>query len=160
MNLGRRWYLVAWDCDREAWRTFRADRLARPSPAGHRFTPRKLPGGDPAAYVAANLSDAPVRHQARVRVHAPADEVGPVMGGTLVPVDERTCEFRAGDDRLDWLAMRVLMLGADFEVLEPPELADHLRGLAGRLARASLVDPSGSRAGRPAADSSSVARTQ
>src|SRR4051794_1326326 len=22
VNLGRRWYLVAWDCEREAWRTF------------------------------------------------------------------------------------------------------------------------------------------
>ena len=30
VNLGRRWYLVAWDRRREDWRTFRVDRLARP----------------------------------------------------------------------------------------------------------------------------------
>ena len=34
VNLGRRWYLVAWDCDRDDWRTFRVDRLTRLSPAG------------------------------------------------------------------------------------------------------------------------------
>jgi hypothetical protein len=30
-----------------------------------------------------------------------------------------------------------MMLGADFEVHEPPELAGHLRALAARLMRAS-----------------------
>jgi hypothetical protein len=29
------------------------------------------------------------------------------------------------------------MLGVDFEVHEPPELAEHLRALAGRLRRAA-----------------------
>jgi predicted DNA-binding transcriptional regulator YafY len=29
------------------------------------------------------------------------------------------------------------MLGVDFEVHEPPELAEHLRALAGRLQRAA-----------------------
>src|SRR6187401_1354586 len=32
VNLGRRWYLVAWDRAREDWRTFRVDRLSRPAP--------------------------------------------------------------------------------------------------------------------------------
>src|SRR6478736_6152979 len=59
VNLGRRWYLVAWDCDRDDWRTFRVDRLTRLSPAGARFEPRALPNDDPAAFVAANLSGAP-----------------------------------------------------------------------------------------------------
>ena len=31
VNRGRRWYLVAWDRDRDDWRTFRLDRLARPA---------------------------------------------------------------------------------------------------------------------------------
>ena len=36
VNLGRRWYLVAWDCDREDWRTFRAGPhpASCPRPAG------------------------------------------------------------------------------------------------------------------------------
>ena len=42
VNLGRHWYLVAWDRRREDWRTFRVDRLARPASSGVRFLPRKV----------------------------------------------------------------------------------------------------------------------
>lgn len=56
VNLGQRWYLVAWDCERDDWRSFRLDRLERPAAAGSRFTARELPGGDAAAFVAESLS--------------------------------------------------------------------------------------------------------
>src|SRR5436190_22551347 len=46
VNLGRRWYLVAWDRGRGGWRTFRMDRLTRPASTGVRFKPRKLPAKD------------------------------------------------------------------------------------------------------------------
>src|SRR6266436_5608233 len=42
VNLGRRWYLVAWDRRREDWRTFRVDRLSKPASTGVRFRPRTL----------------------------------------------------------------------------------------------------------------------
>ena len=38
---------------------------------------------------------------------------------------------------LDWLAIRVGMLGIDFEVHEPPELVERFRLLAGRFGRAT-----------------------
>jgi predicted DNA-binding transcriptional regulator YafY len=138
VNLGRRWYLVAWDCDRQDWRTFRVDRLERPRPAGARFQPRTLPAKDPAAYVAANLSGTPMRYQARVTLHAPAAEVRerPHLWGTVAAIDERTCEYRTSDDKLDWLALRIGMLGIAFEVHEPPELVEALRALAERCAGA------------------------
>jgi predicted DNA-binding transcriptional regulator YafY len=139
VNVGRRWYLLAWDCEREDWRTFRVDRLERPSPAGTRFAPREVPGGDPAAYVASNLSAAP-RHHARVTLHAPAAELAertPYLGGGLEALDERTCELRVSDESLDWLAMRIALLGVDFEVHEPPELAERLLELAARFTRAA-----------------------
>ena len=44
-----------------------------------------------------------------------------------------TCELRTSDDSLDWLAVRVGMLGVDFEVHEPPELVERLRELAARF---------------------------
>lgn len=50
-----RWYLVAWDLDRHDWRTFRADRITPRIPTGPRFTPRELPGGDVAAFVASKF---------------------------------------------------------------------------------------------------------
>ena len=34
VNLGRRWYLLAWDRGREDWRSFRVDRLTRPAATG------------------------------------------------------------------------------------------------------------------------------
>ncbi|MGW6774743.1 helix-turn-helix transcriptional regulator, partial [Streptomyces sp. NPDC055037] len=59
---GGRWYLVAWDLDREDWRTFRADRITPRTPTGPRFTPRELPGGNVAAFVAGRFKGlGPVR---------------------------------------------------------------------------------------------------
>ena len=140
VNLGRRWYLVAWDRGREDWRTFRVDRLARPAPNGIRFAPRSLPAVDAAAYVQERLAGAPNRYEARVTLHVAAAEIAghvPAYWGTVEPIDAVSCEFRAGDDDLRWLALRVAMLGVDFEIHEPPELAEYLRALAGRLQRAA-----------------------
>jgi predicted DNA-binding transcriptional regulator YafY len=139
VNLGRRWYLLGWDRAREDWRTFRVDRLSKPASTGVRFTARKPPGKDAAAYVAQSISAMPSRYEARVTVHAPADAVRkrlPYAWGTVEPIDVGSCEYRAGGDDLDWLALRVAMLGADFEVHEPPELVEHLRALGRRLGSA------------------------
>jgi predicted DNA-binding transcriptional regulator YafY len=140
VNLGRRWYLVAWDRGRDDWRTFRLDRLARPASTGVRFTQRRLPAKDAAAYVQQRITGAPNRFEARVTLHAAAEEITsrvPAYWGTIEPMDAHTCEYRTGDDDLGWLALRIAMLGVDFEVHEPPELAEHLRALASRLRRAA-----------------------
>ncbi|HET6448021.1 MAG TPA: YafY family protein [Conexibacter sp.] len=142
VSLGQRWYLVAWDGDRDDWRTFRLDRLERPTPMGTRFTERAMPGGDPAAFVAANLRGAQYRHVARVTLHAPAEQLRarfPGIWGTFEPLTTHTCEYRGSDDSLDWLALRIAGLGVDFEVHEPPELAERCRALAERLARAGAA---------------------
>jgi predicted DNA-binding transcriptional regulator YafY len=139
VNHGRRWYLLAWDRDREDWRTFRIDRLAKPASTGARFEPRRLPARDAAAYVKQSIAGAPNRYEAVLTLHAPAAEMerrAPAHWGTIAPLDESSCVLRTGDDDLGWLAMRVAMLGVDFEVHEPPELRQHLRDLAQRLARA------------------------
>lgn len=141
VNLGQRWYLAAWDCEREDWRTFRLDRLARPAPAGTRFAERTLPeGGDAAAFVAANLRGIQYRHQAHVTLHAAAGELAarfPWIADALEAHDARSCMYRTSDDSLDWLALRIAGLGVDFDVHEPPELAARCRELAARLARAA-----------------------
>src|SRR6202789_477064 len=51
VSLGRRWYLVGYDLDRQAWRSFRLDRLNEPAGTGARFRPRELPAEDAAAFV-------------------------------------------------------------------------------------------------------------
>jgi predicted DNA-binding transcriptional regulator YafY len=140
VNLGRRWYLVGWDRRREDWRTFRVDRLDRPAATGVRFTPRPLPANDAAAYVEQSIAGAFSRFEARVTVHASADELVarfPFLAGALTPIDGQRCEYRTSDDDVEWLALRVVMLGVDVEVHEPPELIAQLRTLAQRLRRAA-----------------------
>jgi predicted DNA-binding transcriptional regulator YafY len=138
VNAGRRWYLVAFDCGRTAWRTFRLDRIASPSPAGKRFAPRKVPAKDPADYVARSLRSAPARYDAVVTVHCPAAELERMrwLGGTVKKRGRDRCELRTSDDNLDWLAMRIAGLPFDYEVHGPPELAERLGQVAERIARA------------------------
>jgi len=61
----------------------------------------------------------------------------------VTPIDEHRCEYRTEDDDLDWLALRIVMLGADVEVLEPPELVAALRVVAERLQRAVASSDTG-----------------
>jgi predicted DNA-binding transcriptional regulator YafY len=139
VNHGRRWYLVAWDRGREGWRTFRVDRLARPDSTGVRFTPRRLPARDAAVFVEQSITAAPNRFEAVVTLRVAAEEIAgrvPAHWGSIEPIDARHCRFTTGDDDLSWLGLRIAMLGVDFEVQEPPELLEQLRGLSQRLARA------------------------
>jgi predicted DNA-binding transcriptional regulator YafY len=140
VNRGRRWYLVAWDRGREDWRTFRVDRLTRAAATGARFTPRTLPAKDAAAYVEQSLAGAFSRFEARVTLHARAGDAERrlrFVGGTLTPIDDHTCEYRVSDDDIEWLALRLAMLGLEAEIHEPPELIAQVRELAGRLNRAA-----------------------
>jgi predicted DNA-binding transcriptional regulator YafY len=137
VNAGRRWYLVAWDCGRQDWRTFRVDRIARPASTGVRFHPRTVPGRDAAAFVRRSLSEATYRYEAHVTLHASAEEVRQRrwLGGVVEPLGPDRCEFRTSDDNLDWLAMRVAMLGFEFECHGPPELVERLREIGDRIER-------------------------
>jgi predicted DNA-binding transcriptional regulator YafY len=146
VHTGRRWYLVAWDLDRIEWRTFRVDRIdARPSP-GRRFAPRAPPAEDLAAYVAHRVSAARDLFQARVILHASADQVAAQRRyplGTLEPIDAGTCLLRAGGDWLDGLAVYVIGLGVDFQVIEPAELVQRFAQLADRFGRAAAASAPG-----------------
>jgi predicted DNA-binding transcriptional regulator YafY len=140
VNLGRRWYLVAWDAHREDWRTFRVDRIEPRLSTDRRFTPRKLPQRDIGAYVAAAVSAARDRYQAEVILQAPLAEVAkrvPPSHGNLEEIDEHTCVLRTGAHWLGGLAVYVAMIGVDFEIVEPPELVEHVRVLSERFRRAA-----------------------
>jgi predicted DNA-binding transcriptional regulator YafY len=142
VNLGRRWYLVGWDRRREDWRTFRVDRISRPAATGTRFTTRTLPAKDAAAYVEQSIAGSGNRYEARVTVHAPAAEIAkriPWVAGALEPIDAHRCEYRTSDHDLEWLALRIAMLGVDVDVDGPPELIAQLDALARRLRRAATV---------------------
>src|SRR5262249_18392638 len=115
--------------------------VTRPASTGVRVTARRLPVKDAAAFVERSISAAPSRFEAIVSVQASAEELSsriPSYWGEIRALSAKTCEFRARDDDLGWLAMRVAMLGADFEVREPPELIAELRAMAERLRRAAM----------------------
>ena len=139
VNDRRRWYLVAWDVDRDAWRTFRADRIEPRAPAGPRFTPRALPPDQEiAAQVARGVAEATWRYRARVIVHAPAAYV---RGRLPIPVaveslGQDQCAFEPGSDHPGMLALYLGMLDADFTIVDSPELVDALRKLTRRYQRA------------------------
>lgn len=137
---GRRWYLLAWDVEQQDWRTFRVDRLRPRIPTGPRFGPRELPDIDLAASISRGGWSAGWRYRTQVRLHAPAEAVAeriPPGVGLLEVVDKDTCLLRTGAATLDALAVHLGMLGADFEVSDPPELVDHIRVLADRYHRAT-----------------------
>ncbi|GAA0676166.1 YafY family protein [Kitasatospora atroaurantiaca] len=139
---GRRWYLVAYDNERDDWRIFRVDRIGDPLPTGSRAAPRELPAEDAAAYVAGKLSGLTPSYRAVVTLHVPAEQMAARLGtaaGELEPVDEHRCRLRTRADSLEWLALRLATLGCEFEVHEPPELTAYLRELAGRVTRAAGV---------------------
>jgi predicted DNA-binding transcriptional regulator YafY len=137
----RRWYLLAWDTDRDDWRTFRLDRIQGPlGPPGARFTPRPPPAGDAAAYVSQSISSAPYRYQARILVHAPVEEVArrtSPAAGRLEAAGPNACILHTGSHSLDELALFVALKGFGFQVLEPPELIPVLHALAERLRAAA-----------------------
>ena len=139
VNWGRRWYLVAWDVDRADWRTFRVDRVSPRTPTGPKFTPRDLPGGDIAEYVARRVSSAGWRHTARIVVHAPAaavtEKINPAVG-LVEPIDEHRCVLVTGAGSLDTIVLYVGLLDMDFEITDPPELVDRVRVWAARYQRA------------------------
>jgi predicted DNA-binding transcriptional regulator YafY len=135
----QRWYLVAYDNDRDDWRIFRVDRMEAPRPTGVRTAPRELPAKDAAAFVTSKIYSLAPTYVAVATLHAPVEEVAGRLGGAatdLEPIGEHSCRLRSHTDTLEWLAFRLAMLGCEFEVHEPPELVAYLRTLAARVTRA------------------------
>ena len=141
VSTGRRWYLVAWDSDRKAWRTFRVDRMQGRPATGQRFAPRDPPARDLAAYVSqGNWPAPPCRARIKLRVAASAiAERLPPSFGVVEPIDEHSCMFDTGASSWEGLATHLILLGVDFDVREPSELVDQIRVLAGRYGRATTL---------------------
>jgi biotin operon repressor BirA-like protein len=136
----RRWYLVAHDDDRDAWRIFRVDRIREPRSTGAPVTSRTVPGGDAARYVTEQLYSLAPTYSATVTLHIPIEQAARrahEVPGALQPVDERSCRLSTHTDTLEWLAFRLVLLDCEFEVHEPPELAAYVGALGGRLTRAA-----------------------
>lgn len=140
-----RWYLVAWDLDREDWRLYSVDRMSPRVPHGPKFTPRAVPGGDVTEFVSARFrgSDSnlwPCRGSVILRL--PARDVVPFAGdGTVTAIDDHSCRLESGSWSWGALAASLGRFEVPMEVVGPPELASAFATLASRYAAASVMDP-------------------
>ena len=87
--------------------------------------------------MARGVGEATWQYRARVIVHAPGAHVRDRLP---IPVDveslgEDKCAFEPGSDHPEMLALYLGLLGADFTVMDSPELVAALRKLARRYQR-------------------------
>jgi predicted DNA-binding transcriptional regulator YafY len=141
-----RWYLVAWDLERSDWRLFRADRISPRTPNGARFSPRPVPGGDVAAYVAARFrgSERPDTWPCtgKVILGRPAGYVRPFAGdGVVEDLGANRCSLEVGSWSWVALAASLNRFDTEIEVVYPAELAEAF----GRLAERNAATASGTR---------------
>lgn len=140
VHTGTRWYVVAWDPDRDAWRTLRLDRLIPRLPLAESFVPREIPDDTVREFTTRSITSSPYRHRYRVRMHAPAAEVTGHFGPTIAEVtavDEGMCELSAGSNTPEEFALHLGMAGIEFDVLEGDDLRRALESLSARFGRAA-----------------------
>lgn len=141
-----RWYLVCWDLARADWRTFRVDRLRRPTLAQPFALRREVPTGDLAAFVAEATGPRGRPFQAVIELLAPLEQVQdwlPQGVGRLSALGAERCLLETGAWELERLAYHLLNIRVDYVVREPPELVASLVRIAERVNRAvqASVDP-------------------
>jgi predicted DNA-binding transcriptional regulator YafY len=134
-----RWFLVAWDLERDAWRIFRADRISPRTPTGPRFTQREVPGGDPRRYLSARFKGSDLEQAwpctGTVVLHLPASAVLPFAGdGTVEALSPDRCRYTTGSWSWVGLAASLNRFDTDIDVVGPPELTDAFARLAARNA--------------------------
>lgn len=141
----RSWQLLAFDLDRDDWRTFRLDRTAQLTATGAAANTREVPGGDVAAFIATHASATTPTYQADVTIHAEAEEAAVRLGeaarGTLNDLPSGDCRWVSPPDTLDWLGFTLATLRLPFDIHGPPELITRLKAIADAFNAAIASDP-------------------
>ncbi|MNW53148.1 bifunctional biotin--[acetyl-CoA-carboxylase] synthetase/biotin operon repressor [compost metagenome] len=123
VNVGNRYYLVAFDLDRDDWRSFRVDRALNHSPRALRFAPREVPGGDAAAFVRVGLRGSG-QPEVSARIQASAEKLEPLIGRwfQIQQIGENSCLVRTENMDLRWAAFGLAMSEARVSEVYPREL--------------------------------------
>ncbi|TDD48464.1 YafY family transcriptional regulator [Kribbella antibiotica] len=134
-----RWYLLAWDLDRDDWRVFRVDRIVdlRRSTTG--FAARPLPADSATAYLRAGLHKA--KHPVRLVISAPTEAVLDAFkyqDAEIRSLDPAGTEVSVLLDSWHWLLLPLAFLDVDYRIVEaPPEFLAGYQSFARRLLDAS-----------------------
>jgi predicted DNA-binding transcriptional regulator YafY len=152
VHTGRRWYLVAFDIDRDDWRTFRLDRVSSPRATGMRSARRPEP--DPIELVERGVAIDVYTHRGTIQLDTTVDNARRVIAttvGALEAIDADRCRLVIGADDITWLARFLLGLPWNFVVEGPEELKMELGRIGANLVAGYASSSSSS------ASSSSVA---
>ncbi|WP_094287690.1 helix-turn-helix transcriptional regulator [Mycobacterium lehmannii] len=136
VTTGRRWYLLAYDRDKQDWRSLRLDRMNDVRAQGSTFVPREAP--DAAAYVRRSISSSPYRYVARVHFSAPESVVAQHFSPSsamIEPDGPDACVVTAGADDPERMVLYFAAVGCDFRVLSPPEVIQAAEAVWKRLRR-------------------------
>jgi predicted DNA-binding transcriptional regulator YafY len=137
--LGRRWYLIAWDLDRQNWRSFRLDRLSEPRSTGVQFAPRELPFQDAATFLRMGIEAVARQLEVEAIVDTSAEEVRSRLGAwaSVEDLHDGRCRVRMASDAPEWPTVALCTLGVGFEIVSPLEMVEFVRACAERLRRAT-----------------------
>jgi predicted DNA-binding transcriptional regulator YafY len=142
-----RWYLVANDRDRCAWRTFRIDRITAPALTGQRHKITDPP--DAAALVMEATQLVFSRYEARIQLDLEYEKAAKAFRGRVVePAPDGKTILRVAADDLASLASYATGLAYGFEILAPPELRTEVRRRASEIATRHTADSPTDRSAR------------
>ena len=139
VQIRQRWYLYAWDRDRQDWRNFRLDRIADPQTTGATFRTRPLPTDDLAGHLQAQFHG-PKTIRIVLTLHTNVRDAAARLhriDGSLEALDEHNCRYVAYVDSFEWLAVVLTVTDIDFRVDETAEFRDYLAHTGQRLLRAT-----------------------
>lgn len=139
VTLRSRFYLVAFDIDRDDWRVFRLDRLTDPRPARAAFDPRPLPSSDLHAHVLGSMRNHDARHRVVMEIDRAAPDVEAEFG-RWIDVEELSsnrCRVTMRVDDFEWPIRIATALDAAFTVVEPEALRHEVAAIGERFAIAA-----------------------
>lgn len=134
-----RWYLYAWDRDRNDWRNFRVDRIAEPQTTQKTFLPRPLPTEDLVQHIEARFHG-PWTNQVVLTLHTDVHDAASRLhriDGVLETIDDHRCRYTASVDSYTWIAVVLTATDIEFSVDEPADFRAFLEHTGRRLLRAT-----------------------
>jgi predicted DNA-binding transcriptional regulator YafY len=134
-----RWFLIAWDIDRDDWRLFRVDRMADVQRLPKTFDPPRLPSASAADFVAERLKQV-WTVAVEVAVPLPIDVVVarlPGPGFTVQSELDGSTRILADTDSVTSFAAQLVHLRSDFTIVRPAGEWQEYLDIAARFVRAA-----------------------
>lgn len=140
--VARRWYLLAFDRDRDDWRTFRLDRMSEPFQTRVNFEPRPMTDDEARERVERALRWRDRGVSASVVAAIPKEALVAHLGWygrDVVAIDAEHCAWPLEADTVENLVMALMWMprGVEYRVEGPPEVQAFLAEQASRFAAAA-----------------------